>query len=138
VILRALGLYPGERYCPADLQAAEKNLIKLDYFQVNPKTGVRPTVKVIDPDSDKKFKDILVTVEEKPSTASVRPMFAISPRVGAGIALVWQERNFDSTRWPTSFDELRSGRAFRGGGQCFSAGLVWSIGPPRLFISLSD
>ncbi len=33
-------------------------------------------------------------------------------------------RNFDITRWPDSFDDLLSGRAFRGAGQEFRAEAV--------------
>jgi hypothetical protein len=50
----------------ADSCKAERNLIRLDLFRNDDK--VRPTVKVLDHDSDSEFKDILVIVEEKPST----------------------------------------------------------------------
>ena len=38
---------------------------------------------------------------------------------GVSGSIVLNERNFDITRFPTSIDELLSGRAFRGAGQEF-------------------
>jgi outer membrane protein insertion porin family len=39
-------------------------------------------------------------------------------------SVVLNEQNFDITRWPTSFEDLLSGHAFRGGGQEFRAEAV--------------
>ena len=78
----------------------------------------RPTVTVIDPDGDNPVKDILVKVQEAP-TGSFLLGVGVNSDAGISGSIVLNERNFDITRVPGSFDELLSGRAFRGGGQEF-------------------
>src|SRR5262249_48960545 len=56
-------LYPGEVLRLADLQQAEKKLAALGLFEVDAAMGVRPTVTVLDPESDTEFKDVLVMVQ---------------------------------------------------------------------------
>jgi outer membrane protein insertion porin family len=118
VILRQIPLYPGQILTYPDLRIAERNLAKLNIFEVNPQTGVRPTVSVIDPESDTEFKDVLVKVQEEPTGSLI---FGVGVNSDAGLvgSVVLNERNFDITRWPTSFDDLLSGHAFRGAGQEF-------------------
>lgn len=48
------------------------------------------------------------------------------------------ERNFDITRWPTSFRDLFSGTAFRGGGQQFKLELVPGQNLQRYSASLTE
>jgi RNA polymerase sigma factor (sigma-70 family) len=67
VILRQIPLAPGQVLTSADLRAAERNLEKLGLFRVEPEKGIRPTVRVVDSSNDSGFKDIVVTVEEKPA-----------------------------------------------------------------------
>src|SRR5262249_52138710 len=67
VILRQLQVYPGQILSYPDLRLSERNLARLQIFENNPETGVRPTVTVLDPDSDNPFKDLLVTVQEQPT-----------------------------------------------------------------------
>ena len=122
VILAHLGLYPGQSYCKADLENAEKRLAACKCFENNPSAGIHPTVSVIDPDGPGKYKDILVTVQET-KTASFKPMLTLNSDAGPGFGLVLEERNFDFSRWPTSWDDLRSGRAFRGAGQKVYVGI---------------
>ncbi len=57
-ILRQVPLYPGAVLSYPDLKKAERNLARLNLFQG------QPTVKVVDPEGDEPYKDILVTVEE--------------------------------------------------------------------------
>lgn len=118
VILRQVPLYPGQVLTYPDLRVAERNLAKLGIFETNPQTGVRPTVSVIDMDSDTEFKDILVQVQETPTGSLI---FGVGVNSDAGLtgSVVLNERNFDITRWPTSFEDLLSGHAFRGAGQEF-------------------
>jgi outer membrane protein assembly complex protein YaeT len=118
VILRQIPLLPGQTLTYPDLRVAERNLARLDIFETNAQTGVRPTVSVLDPESDTEFKDILVRVGEKPTGSLI---FGVGVNSDAGLtgSVVLNERNFDITRWPTSFDDLLSGHAFRGGGQEF-------------------
>jgi outer membrane protein assembly complex protein YaeT len=118
VIRRQVPLYPGQVLTYPDLKVAERQLAKLSIFEVNPQTGVRPTVSVIDPESDTEFKDILVQVQEQPTGSLI---FGVGVNSDAGLtgSIVLNERNFDITRWPTSFEDLLSGHAFRGAGQEF-------------------
>jgi len=118
VILRQLGIYPGQVLSYPDLRFAEKNLARLNIFEVSPDGAIRPTVTVLDPDSDSEIKDILVTVQEA-NTGSL--MFGVGVNSNAGLTgnIVLNERNFDITKWPGSIDELLSGNAFRGAGQEF-------------------
>jgi outer membrane protein assembly complex protein YaeT len=118
VILRQVPLYPGQPLTYPDMRLAEKQLAKLGIFETNPQTGVRPTVSVIDPESDAEFKDLLVQVQEQPTGSLI---FGVGVNSDAGLtgSVVLNERNFDICRPPTSFEDLLSGHAFRGGGQEF-------------------
>jgi outer membrane protein assembly complex protein YaeT len=115
VILRQVPLYPGQVFMIPDLKIAERNLDRLGLF-TDPQAGIHPHVEVIDPDTDSTFKDILVSVQEQ-RTGSL--IFGVGVNSDAGLvgSVVLNERNFDITRFPTSVDDLLSGRAFRGGGQ---------------------
>jgi outer membrane protein assembly complex protein YaeT len=118
VILRQIPLLPGQILTYPDLRLAERNLAKLNIFKADPAQGVRPTLSVIDPDVDSPFKDILVQVQET-ETGSL--LFGVGVNSDAGLtgSIALNERNFDITRVPTSFDDLLSGHAFRGAGQEF-------------------
>jgi outer membrane protein assembly complex protein YaeT len=118
VIIRQVPLYPGQILTYPDLRLAERNLARLNIFETNPETGVRPTVTVLDPDSDSEFKDVLVTVQET-HTGSL--LFGVGVNSDAGLtgSIVLNERNFDILRPPTSIEDLLSGKAWRGAGQEF-------------------
>lgn len=57
-------LYPGQLLSYTELRKAEKTLAKLGLFVVDPASGVRPTIAVLERE-DSEFKDILITVKEK-------------------------------------------------------------------------
>jgi outer membrane protein assembly complex protein YaeT len=118
VILRQIPLYPGQILTYPDLRVAEANLARLNIFEMKPEQGIRPTVTVIDPDIPAEFKDVLVNVKE---TMTGSLMFGVGVNSDAGLvgSIVLNERNFDITNFPTSFEDLLSGRAFRGAGQEF-------------------
>lgn len=116
VILRQVPLYPGQTLTYPDLRVGERNLARLGIFETNPETGVRPTVSVIDPDSETEFKDLLVTVQET-RTGSFLLGVGVNSDAGLTGSIVLNERNFDILRPPTSVADLFSGRAFRGAGQ---------------------
>jgi outer membrane protein assembly complex protein YaeT len=119
VILRQVPLYPGQPLTYPDLRVAERNLARLNIFQVKPDQGIRPTVSVLDDNNpDNPYKDVLINVQED-QTGSL--LFGIGVNSDAGLTgtIVLNERNFDITRWPTSFEDLLSGHAFRGAGQEF-------------------
>jgi outer membrane protein assembly complex protein YaeT len=114
VILRQVPLYPGQILTYPDVRVGERNLARLGIFETNPETGVKPTITVLP--SDNEFKDILVDVQE---TRTGSLLFGLGVTSDAGLtgSIVLNEKNFDISRPPTSFDDLFSGHAFRGAGQ---------------------
>jgi len=123
VIRRQLLIYPGQVLTYPDLNRSAANLARLNIFEADPAKGVRPTVEVLDPDSPNPVKDVLVSVEE---TRTGSLLFGLGVNSDAGLtgSIVLNERNFDILRPPTSFDDLLSGKAWRGGGQEFRAEAV--------------
>src|SRR5262249_5609833 len=101
-----------------DLKISEAKLARLNIFEVAPDKGIRPTLTVLDEDSDAPVKDVYVNVEE---TRTGSLMFGLGVNSDAGLtgSIVLNERNFDILRPPTSFEDLLSGNAWRGGGQEF-------------------
>jgi outer membrane protein assembly factor BamA len=116
VILDCVRLYPGWPLNADELCKAEANLARLGLFKCTPNGSVRPTVTVLDGDKDEQFKDVLVTVEED-ATGSLEVGLGWDTEDGLVLGLALDERNFDFSRLPTSWDDLRGGDAFRGGGQ---------------------
>lgn len=121
VILRQVPLFPGQVLTYPDLRAAERNLARLNIFEAS--ETAHPTVTVLDPENESEYKDLLVQVQET-TTGSL--LFGVGVNSDAGLngSIVLNERNFDITRMPTSFDDLIAGNAFRGGGQEFRAEAV--------------
>jgi outer membrane protein insertion porin family len=125
VILRQVPLYPGQILTYPDLQLAENNLKRLGIFagtgQGGPgggPDGAAPTVKVLDPESESVFKDLLVEVQET-NTGSL--IFGVGVNSNSGLtgSIVLNERNFDLFRPPLTIDDLFNGVAWRGAGQEF-------------------
>jgi outer membrane protein assembly complex protein YaeT len=139
VILRQLGIYPGQLLSYPALRQAERNLARLGIFETSPDGSVRPTVTVVDnPDyPDSQFKDILVNVAET-STGSL--MFGLGVNSDAGLtgSIILNERNFDLFRLPTSTDDFLNGTAFRGAGQEFRIEAVPGTQLQRYVISLRE
>ena len=75
-----------------------------------------PTITVVPRDDDSPFKDIHVKVKET-RTGMVALTANVNSDAGVSGSLVLNQRNFDITRFPRSFDDLLAGKAFRGGGQ---------------------
>jgi outer membrane protein assembly complex protein YaeT len=125
VILRQVPLYPGQILTYPELRQAERNLARLNIFETSPDGAVRPTITVLDnpTNPDSQYKDLLINVQES-STGSL--MFGVGVNSDSGLtgSIVFNERNFDIFRVPTSFDDLVSGGAFRGAGQEFRAEIV--------------
>jgi outer membrane protein assembly complex protein YaeT len=139
VILHELppGIYPGQVLSYPDLRLAEKNLARRNIFEMNGETGVRPTVTVIDPDSDSPLKDIRVDVQET-HTGSL--LFGVGVNSDAGLvgSIVLNERNFDLFRPPTSMADILEGRAFRGAGQEFRVEAVPGTQLQRYTVSFRE
>ena len=112
VILNQLGLYPGQILRYPQIERARGNLIRLGLFDAEDP----PSVDVLPNEFDTSYKDILVRVKET-RTGMVALTANVNSDAGVNGSLVVNQRNFDITRLPTSFDDLWAGRAFRGGGQ---------------------
>ena len=112
VIYNQLGLRPGQILQYPLLEDARMRLTRLGIFdQQNP-----PTVEVMPNEMDNEFKDILVRVRET-RTGQFMVGGGVNSNAGLNGSIVLNERNFDITRWPTSWDDFRTGRAWRGAGQ---------------------
>jgi outer membrane protein assembly factor BamA len=137
VILRQVPLFPGQVLTYPDLRVAERNLARLGIFETSPENGIRPTVTVLDPETDSPFKDILVNVQE---TRTGSLLFGVGVNSDAGLvgSIVLNEKNFDICRPPTSIEELLSGRAFRGAGQEFRVEAVPGTELQRYVVSFRE
>jgi outer membrane protein assembly complex protein YaeT len=114
VILNQLDLRPGQVLQYPKLQEAEMRLKRLGIFDPEDE----PKVEVIPTEFDETIKDIRVRVRET-RTGQVVLGFSVNSDAGLTGNLALNERNFDILRFPTSFDDFRYGRAFRGAGQEF-------------------
>lgn len=63
---------------------------------------------------------------------------AVNSDLGVSGNLIIEERNFDIFRYPRSWDDVMSGRAFRGGGQNFRAELMPGSQVQRYTVSLTE
>jgi outer membrane protein insertion porin family len=115
VILNQVPEFPGQLLTYPDLRVAKRNLERLGIF----KPGSVDVTAQDDPNNpDSEYKNIFVNLEED-NTGSL--LFGVGVNSDAGLtgSIVLNERNFDITRIPTSFDDFLSGNAFRGAGQEF-------------------
>ncbi|MEZ6143674.1 MAG: outer membrane protein assembly factor BamA [Zavarzinella sp.] len=121
IILRELadaGILPGQVLSYPGVRTAENNLRRTQLFMDNPMEGVQPTIELRDAIDNPNLKDVFVTVREA-QTGSFMVGGGINSDAGITGSVVWNERNFDLFRFPTSIDDITSLRAFRGGGQEF-------------------
>lgn len=114
VIRRMLGFYPGQVLRYPELRNAERDLARLNIFEMNPELGIRPTVTALE--NPTPYKDVLVRVQET-RTGSLMLGAGFNSNNGIVGSIVLNERNFDLFRFPTSFSDFFEGRAFRGAGQ---------------------
>jgi outer membrane protein assembly factor BamA len=137
--LALAGVLPGQILQTPDLRLAERDLARLGIFAVDPQTGVRPTVTVIEPPPgvDADFRNLLVRVQETP-TSSLLFGVNVNSDLGLSGGLVYNEHNFDITGWPTSFEDLLSGKAFRGAGQEFRVEALPGTEEQRYVISFRE
>jgi outer membrane protein assembly complex protein YaeT len=114
VILNQLDLRPGQILQYEKIAEAQMRLARLGIF--DPEDP--PQVEVVPNPFDSSFKDIRVRVRE---TRTGSFMFGGSFNTNQGVTgnITLNERNFDILRWPTSLDDFRYGRAWRGAGQEF-------------------
>jgi outer membrane protein insertion porin family len=69
-----------------------------------------------------------------------RLMLGVAVNSDAGLVgqILLDEQNFDWTRWPTSWDQLLSGRAFRGAGQRFRVEAAPGTEVQRYLVSFTE
>jgi len=114
VIRNQLDLRSGQILQYPKLKEAEARLNRLGIFDPeNP-----PTVTVEPNEFDTLWKDVRVHVNET-RTGQFMIGGAVNSNNGVSGNIVINERNFDLFRFPTSWDDFRYGRAFRGAGQEF-------------------
>lgn len=118
--LRGLGLDSGQILDYGRLKDAEQMLGRRGLFD-----GEDPPTVEVDPNSppDSEYKDILIRVRET-QTGQLGLQVGVNSNAGVNGTFSVNQRNFDVFRLPTSFDDLFSGRAFRGGGQDFRLQLM--------------
>src|SRR5947209_1148670 len=61
-IRKQLDMYPGQVLRYPSIRIAEERLAKLGIFVVDTAKGIHPAITVLDPDSDRLYRDILVIV----------------------------------------------------------------------------
>lgn len=110
--LNDVGIRPGQLLQYPRLEDARIRLSRLGIFDpANP-----PTVEEIPNQMDSEFSDIRVTVNET-RTGQFMVGGGINSNAGLNGSIIINERNFDIFRFPTSWDDFRMGRAWRGAGQ---------------------
>jgi outer membrane protein assembly factor BamA len=114
VIRRQSSIYPGQILDRSELRKMEQRLIELGLFKYDPAKKIGPTVKVLENQSP--FKDVLVTVQED---TKMKMHFAsgVDSTGSPIVRLVLEDRNFDLFGFPTSVEDIKQERAFRGAGQ---------------------
>ncbi|MBY0514294.1 MAG: outer membrane protein assembly factor BamA, partial [Gemmataceae bacterium] len=140
VIYNQLDLRPGQILQYPRLEDARVRLSRLGIFDPqNP-----PTVEVLNNELDDHMKDILVRVQET-RTGQFMVGGGVNSNAGLSGSIVINESNFDLFRFPTSWDDFRLGRAWRGAGQQFRLEAVpgtifqrysMTFTEPRLFDTL--
>lgn len=112
VILNQLGIYPGQTLQYDRLEDARARLVRLGIFDPNNP----PSIDVLPNEMDSEFKDVLVRVNET-NTGNFMIGGSVNSNAGLNGNITVHERNFDLFRFPRSWDDFRTGRAFRGAGQ---------------------
>lgn len=112
VIMNQLNIWPGQTLQYPELENARMRLARLGIFDpANP-----PQIEVEQNELDDNIKDIRVRVQET-RTGQFMIGGGVNSNAGLSGSIVINERNFDITRFPTSWDDFRLGRAWRGAGQ---------------------
>jgi outer membrane protein insertion porin family len=112
VIWNQLPFRPGQVLPYDRLDEARMRLARLGVFDAEDP----PTVEVVPNELDSLFKDIRIRVKET-RTGQFMVGGSVNSDMGLTGNITINERNFSLTRWPTSWDDFRNGRAFRGDGQ---------------------
>ena len=129
IVRRTLSFYPGERASRLKFEESERLLLNTGYFEFDQPQSVRIT---LEPDEGA-LRDAIVQVEEGQTGR-----FMIGGGIGSDAGVMGQislvEENFDISNWPTSWNDLWRGNAFRGGGQRLT--LLLEAGSKRSYYSI--
>jgi outer membrane protein assembly factor BamA len=137
VILRLLGLYPGQTLRYPEVKLGEAALWRSNLFEMKGE-DTKPSIEVIESnDGYGVYKDILVRVKET-QTGSFMIGAGINSNAGLMGNIVLNERNFDLFRVPTSLADVWEGRAFRGAGQEFRVEAVPGTLVQRYTVSIRE
>lgn len=90
-----------------------------------------------DPFPNRSFADVVTSVSEAP-TGRFMAGVGVSGFQGLNGSLTISERNFDLMNFPRSFDDITSGKAFRGAGQDFQVSAMVGTLINRFVVSLRD
>ncbi len=117
VIRHLVRLKPGEPFDAREVPKSEERLRKTRLYGEQ-----KITVQDATPE-DPEHRDVVVEVKET-NTGSFNFGVAFGSDTGAFGTFSLNQRNFDASDPPESWDELIHGRAFRGGGQRFNLSLA--------------
>ncbi len=133
VVRRNLTFYPGERASAARFRESEQVLRNTGYFARPSATSPTPIQIGLEP-REGALRDAVVRVEEG-RTGRISLGGGIASESGLLAHLSVVEENFDLWNWPSSWDDLWRGNAFRGGGHKLS--LLLSAGTRRSFYAIA-
>jgi len=110
ILHQVRGMRPGRPFDREGLEQTRRRLNSSSLF-----SGASVTVLG---EEDDEYRDVLIEVEEQ-QTGSVSFGVGANSDFGIAGAVDLTQRNFDITDTPDSFEELVTGKAFRGGGEFF-------------------
>ena len=98
-----------------------------------------PTPYMVPTPDGEPLRDLPLTIRTE-ETQTGRLMFGVGVNSEAGVvgSIVLDEQNFDWTRVPSSWEDVRNGTAFRGAGQRFRAEAVPGSSVQRYMISFQE
>ena len=130
VVRRNLAVYPDELATTDNIERSEQLLINTGFFD---QTAQPPVEITLEPDEGA-LRDAVVRVKEG-QTGQLMLGAGVGTDSGLLGEISLREQNFDITNWPSSWADVWSGNAFRGGGQRLA--LVLRSGTERSYYSLS-
>jgi outer membrane protein insertion porin family len=130
VIRRNLTFYPGQLATAKDLRESEAVLINSGYFDTSQPNPVTITLA---PEQGA-VRDAIVRVKEG-ETGRIMLTGAVGSDAGVIVGATIVEENFDLFNWPSSWNDLWHGNAFRGGGQRMV--ITLNIGTDRSYYAIS-
>ncbi len=126
---------PAPAYGPPPVLAPDPNITPVPPLPSNPAQPPYPS----DPFSP--LNDPAVDLDVVLSEAQTgRLMLGVAVNSDAGLVgqILLDEQNFDWSRWPTSWDDFLSGRAWRGGGQRFRVEAAPGTEVQRYLVSFTE